>query len=80
MKIVTPVVIIPEPGEGLFNLASKIHVAIRSGQIGAEMVFLKLPVDPKYPDESGKLIEVTDTSSVEAIRDSIGKQTVRWGF
>ncbi|MBE5819893.1 MAG: hypothetical protein E7310_03635 [Clostridiales bacterium] len=80
MKIVTPVVIIPEPGEGLLKLASKIYASIETGEIGAEMVFLKLPVDPKYPDESGKMIEVTDTSSIENIRDSIGKQTVRWSF
>lgn len=79
MKIVTPVIIVPEPGETVWEVAKEIAQAIQSGKIAEQMVLLELPFDENYPEESGKTIKVKGNTA-ENIRDSIATHTKRTNF
>ena len=43
MKVVSPVIIIPEKGETVFELATKIFEKVKSGEFGNNAIFLQLP-------------------------------------
>ena len=72
MKIVTPVVIIPETGDTVWKLSNEIAEAIQSGKIGEEMILLELPNDEGIIKIEGK--------TPEAIRDLIATQTENSNF
>lgn len=79
MKIVTPVIIIPDAGEGVWDVARQIAQKIQTGKIAEQMILLQLPFDENFPEESGKIIQVIGNTT-DDIRDSIAIHTKRTSF
>lgn len=73
MKIVTPVVIIPEAGENVWEVAKKIACAINSGKIGTEAISLRIPDDSKDAARAGTMISIQGVDA-DSIRDCIATQ------
>lgn len=70
MKIVVPVVIVPEKGESIWELSGEIFEAIKQGKIG-DLIFVRLPND--------RLVEIKGKKR-EDIRDDISTNFIETHF